>query len=93
MYILKPSAVSGHKYRQNLTTYNKASSFPGEIMMLNVPCGRKGQFLKQETSYLKFKVKNTYVITASEINECKQATIAPGYSVSSLIERLEIYHG
>ncbi len=39
VYQAKPSAVSGHKYRQNLPTYNKDSFSPGEIMMLNVPRG------------------------------------------------------
>jgi len=61
--------------------------------MLNVPCGRKGQFLNQKMSYLKFKVKNTSVITAAEVTAGKQATITPDYSISSLIARLEIYHG
>ena len=93
VYNAKPSAVSGHKYRQNLPSYNKSSFFPGEVIMLNVPCGRKGQFLNQKMSYLKFKVKNTSVITAAEVTAGKQATKAPNYSVSSLIERLEIYHG
>ena len=42
VYSAKPSAVSGHKYRQNLPTYNKSTFFPGEVTMLNVTCGRKG---------------------------------------------------
>jgi hypothetical protein len=93
VYQAKPSAVSGHKYRQNLPTYNKASFFPGEVMMLNVPCGRRGQYLNQKMSYLKFRVNNTSVRTTAEAGDGKQATITPDYSVSSLIARLEIYHG
>jgi len=93
VYIAKPSAVSGHTYRQNLPNYNKSSFFPGEVIMLNVPCGRKGQFLNQKISYLKFKLKNTSVITAKEANAGKQATITPDYSVSSLIDRIELLHG
>ena len=93
VYSAKPSAVSGHKYRQNLPTYNKASFFPGEVMMLNVPCGRKGQYLNQKMSYLKFKVTNTSVITEAEIAANKQARIAPDVLVSSLIARHKIYHG
>ena len=61
--------------------------------MLNVPCGRKDQFLDQKMSYLKLNVKNTSVITTQEVTAGKQATITPDYSVSSLIERLETYHG
>ncbi len=45
VYAPKPSAVSGHKYRQNLPTYNKAEFLPGDTMMLNIACGRKGQFI------------------------------------------------
>ena len=93
VYSAKPSAVSGHKYRQNIPSYNKSSFFPGEVIMLNVPCGRKGQRLNQKMSYLKFKVNNTSVRTPEEAAAIKQANIAPVYSVSSLIERFEIYHG
>jgi len=93
VYQAKPSAVSGHKYRQNLPSYNKSEFLPGEVIMLNVPCGRRGQFLNQKMSYLKFRVTNTSAITASEVTAGKQATIAPDYSVSSLISRLELYHG
>ncbi len=77
VYSSKPSVISEHKYRQNLPTYNKASFFPEKVMMLNVPCGRKGQFLNQKMSYLKFKVKNTSVITAAEVTAGKQAIITP----------------
>ena len=93
VYQAKPSAVSGHKYRQNLPSYNKSEFLPGEVIMLNVPCGRRGQFLNQKMSYLKFRVTNTSAITASEVTAGKQATIAPDYSISSLISRLELYHG
>ena len=61
--------------------------------MLNVPCGRKGHFFYQRMSYLKCKVTNTSVRKTEEAAASKQATIAPDYSVSSLIARLEIYHG
>ena len=61
--------------------------------MLNVPCGRRGQYLNQRMSYLKFKLSNTSVRTAAEVTAGTPATITPDYSVSSLIERLEIYHG
>ena len=53
--------------------------------MLNVPCVRKGQFLNQRISYLKFKVANTSVITEAEVTAGKQATITPDYSISSLL--------
>ena len=83
LYSPKPSAVSGHKYRQNLPTYNKSDFLPGEVMMLNIPCGRRGQFLNQRMSYLKFKVSNT---------GSTGFPISVDYSASSLIQRLEVYH-
>ena len=67
VYAPKPSTVSGHKYRQNLTTYNKATFLPGDTMMLNIPYGRKGLFLKQRMSYVKFKVNNLCQLTAQEV--------------------------
>ena len=77
VYGAKPSAVSGHKYRQSLPTYYKASFFLGEVIMLNVPCGHKGQFLNQRISYLQIKVTNTSVITAAKVTVGTQATITP----------------
>ena len=62
-------------------------------MMFIVPCGRKGQFLNWKMSYLKFKLTDTSVITEAEVAAYKQATIAQDYTVSSLIERMELYHG
>jgi hypothetical protein len=44
-------------------------------------------------SYLKFRVTNTSVRTAEEINLGPLATLAPDYSVSSLIYGLSVYHG
>ncbi len=61
-------------------------------MKLNVPCGRRGQFLNQKMSYLKFRVINNSISTSTEVAAGNQATIAPNYSVSSLTSRLEIYH-
>jgi hypothetical protein len=66
VYAHKPSAVYRHKYRQNLPTYNKAEFYPGDTMMLNIPCGRKGQFLNQRMSYIKFKLNNKRVLTTNE---------------------------
>ncbi len=93
LYNAKHSAVSGHKYRHILPIYNKATVLPGEVMMLNVPRGRKGQFFNQTMSYLKFKLSNTSARTSDDATADKQATIAPDYSISSRIERLDIYHG
>ncbi len=65
VYSAKPYAVSGHKYRQNLPAYNKTFFTPGEVLMLNLSCGRRGQYLNQRMSYLKFNLTNTSVRTAA----------------------------
>jgi hypothetical protein len=62
----KSSAASGHKYRQNLPTYNKFTFVPGDTMMLNIPYGRKSQFLNLRISYLKFEVDNLCQLTTAE---------------------------
>ena len=61
--------------------------------MLNVPRGRRGHYLNQRMSYLKFKPTNTSARTAAEVMAGTIAKITPDYSVSILIERLELYHG
>ena len=85
VYAPKPAAVSGHKYRQNLPSYNKSVFSPGEVIMLNIPCGRRGQYLNPRMSYLKFTLVNTSA-TAAE-------ALTPDYSCASLFSRLELYHG
>jgi hypothetical protein len=96
MYAPKPSAILGHKFRQNLPTYNKVEFLPGDTMMLNIPCGRKGQFLNQRMSFIKFKPNTKCVSTTSETAAnpvVAAAPITPAYSGSSLFVRLESYHG
>ena len=77
VYSAKPSAVSGHKYRQNLPAYNKSVFKPVEVIMLNVPCGRRGQSRNQRMRYLKFKLTNTSVRTAAEVTANTPTTITP----------------
>ena len=85
VYAPKPSAVSGQKYRQSVPTYNKSEFLPGETLMLNIPCGRKNQFLNQRMSYLKFKIVNLETTTTD--------TLQFDYSGASLFSSFELYHG
>ena len=85
VYAPKPSAVSGQKYRQSVPSYNKSEFLPGETIMLNIPCGRKNQFLNQRMSYLKFKLVNLETTTTD--------TIQLDYSGASLFSSFELYHG
>jgi len=96
VYAPKPSAVYGHKYRQTLPTYNKATFLPGDTTMLNIPCGRKGQFLNQRMSYLNFKLNNLCQLTTAEAATNPVVAVAPictDSSGSSLFARLDLYHG
>ena len=54
-------------------------------MMLNIPTGRRGEFLNTRMSYLKFRFTNTGAQTDSSCSF--------DYTASSIIERLELYHG
>jgi hypothetical protein len=85
VYALKPSAVSSSKARWNQPSYNMSSDNPGEVIMLNIPTGRRGSFLNTIMSYLKFKVTNTGTDVAYEI--------AADYNIASIFSRLELYHG
>ena len=82
VYAPRPSAVTGSKIRQNVPSYNLSEAGPGRVVMFNIPCGRRGQFLSPRASYLKFKVNNKAA-----------PTLKPDYSAHSIIQRLEVYHG
>jgi hypothetical protein len=85
VYTPRPSAVTGSKIRQNIPCYNLSEANPGRVIMFNIPCGRRGQFLSPRASYFKFRVNN-YNTTAGAI-------LTLDYSAQALISRLEVYHG
>lgn len=87
VYRPRPSAVSGAKMRQNIPCYNLSTAGPGRVIMFNIPCGRRGQFLSPRASYFKFRVTSTVAAAAG-------GTQTPlDYSAHSFISRLEVYHG
>ncbi len=85
VYAPKSSAVSSLKARWNQPSYNKSSFKPGEVVMLNIPTGRRDSFLNTCMSYMKFKVTNDGTDAAH--------TIAADYNIASIFYRLELYHG
>jgi len=85
VYAPKPSAVSSSKARWNQPSLNKSTYNPGEVVMLNIPTGRRGSFLNTGMSYLKFKVQNTGTDAAR--------AIASDFNIASIFSRLELYHG
>ena len=50
VYAPRPSAVTGSKIRQNVPSYNLSEAGPGRVVMFNIPCGRRGQFLSPRAS-------------------------------------------
>jgi hypothetical protein len=84
VYSPKPSAVSSSKARWNQPAYNKSTCNPGEIIMLDIPTGRRGSFLNTRMSYLKLRLNNTTTGTAP---------LLPDFNIASIFYRLELYHG
>ena len=85
VYAPKPSAVSSTKARWNQPAYNKSSFNPGEVIMINIPTGRRGSFLNTRMSYLKFRVTNT--------GADKAHTISADFNIASIFSIMELYHG
>jgi hypothetical protein len=85
VYQLKPSAVSSSKARWNQPSYKKSTFNPGDVVMINIPTGRRGSFINTRMSYLKFKVINK--------GTDPSYTIAADFNIASIFTRLELYHG
>ena len=83
VYTPRPNAVLGSKNRQNVPCYNQSVARPGSVIMFNIPCSRKGQYLSTRSSFLKLKVNNRSTAQAHVLD----------FSAHRLISRLEVYHG
>ena len=75
VYAPKPAGVAGHTFRHTVPSYNKSTFKPGETIMLNIPTGRKGQFLNTKMSYLQFRIANT-TATRNSITQTDNAYLA-----------------
>ena len=85
VYQPKPSAVSSSMARWNQPSYNKSSFNPGDVVMINIPTGRRGSFLNIRMCYLRFVVTN--------LGGDAGDTIVADFNIASIISRLELYHG
>eukprot|EP01041_Mallomonas_annulata_P015937 gene15937-33554_t len=54
---LKPSAPKSRSYRINIAPLNKSVFSPSDQIIIELPTGRKGTWLDQSQSYLKFSVQ------------------------------------
>jgi len=57
MYGLKPSAPKSRSYRLSLAPLNKSVYTSNDQIIFEAPTGRKGTYLDQTQSYLKFGVQ------------------------------------
>ena len=53
---LKPSAPKSRSYKINIAPMNKGTFGPTEQIIIELPSSRKGNWLDQSQSYLKFAV-------------------------------------
>jgi len=87
---LKPSAPKSRSYRLSVAPMNKSVFSGGDQVIIELPTGRKGTWLDQSQSYLKFSV------------QCKAAADTPANYASAgifventaynFIQRLDIYN-
>ena len=54
---LKPSAPKSRSYRISLPPINKSVFAPGDMMIFEIPTNRRGTWLDQSQSYIKFSVQ------------------------------------
>ena len=85
---LKPSAPKSRSYRLSVPPINQSVFTPGAQMIFECPTGRKGSWLDQSQSYLKFSVQCTSTAAANP-----QGTgVYLDNSAYSFIQRLDVYN-
>jgi hypothetical protein len=80
-YELKPVSASARQYLQNIAPTSGSTFSPGNVIRINIPCGRPNTAFQPHQSYLKFSVNvagNDAVID---------------HNAQSIIQRLTVYHG
>lgn len=85
---LKPSAPKSRSYRINVAPLNKSVFVGGDQIIIELPTGRKGTWLDQSQSYLKFSVQCA-TTTACDIGGSGVYTDNSAYS---FIQRLDVYN-
>jgi hypothetical protein len=87
---LKPSAPKSRSYRISVAPLNASVFAPGSQMIFELPTGRKGTWLDQSQSYIKFSVQ------CSSANAVAANIATNGVYVEntaySFIQRLDIYN-
>ena len=87
---LKPSAPKSRSYRISVAPLNKNIFQPGDQMIFELPTGRRGTWLDQTQSYLKFSVQCSS--TAATEATTGRTGVYVENSAYSFIQRLDIYN-
>lgn len=83
----KPMAHQGkpsiNRYRSDNSTYGA-----GDVIRIEIPCGREGQYLFPKDSFIEAKVRVNYTSVSTTVG-----SIAIDQSCYALFNRMRIYHG
>jgi hypothetical protein len=87
---LKPSAPKSRSYRISVAPLNKNVFQPGDQMIFELPTGRRGTWLDQTQSYIKFSVQCSSAAAAQAL--AGGSGVHTENSAYSFIQRLDIYN-
>lgn len=89
-YDLKPAAAPARQYRQNIPPSNLTTATAGDVIRLDFPVNRRGTYLNQEMSFLKFRFNNNNGDAGNGLTPDDSAygliNILTVYSSSNLVE-------
>jgi hypothetical protein len=85
---LKPSAPKSRSYRLSVPAMNASTFAPGAQVIIELPTGRRGTWLDQSQSYLKFSVQATSTAACA----IGGTGVYIDNSAYSFIQRLDIYN-
>jgi len=68
LYTMKASAGTTSSYRATIPSQNKSVFNCGDVMIFQIPCGRKNSYLDGQNSYLKICIQNNDVTAANVLN-------------------------
>ena len=85
---LLPSAPKSRSYRLSVAPLNKSTFVGGDQIIFEIPTGRKGTWLDQQQSYIKFSVQCASTAAASQGG----SGIYVDNTAYSFFQRLDIYN-
>ena len=89
---LKPSAPKSRSYRLSVAPINKSTFAPADQMIFELPTGRRGTWLDQSQSYLKFTVQCTTTTACTQTIANNGNGVNIDNTAYSFIQRLDVYN-